>query len=111
MTTYQWLCILGVQAFVTTSVSIIIGIINNTIQKRIEKKQASQEDMDLMKQAMQVALRKDLFDMYQIAVINQSVTVDEQKLFLDMYDKYHALWENGVMSSVKEQYMKIKVIN
>lgn len=111
MSAYQWFSVLGVQAFFTALSGMIVGIINTSLQRKTAQKQATREDVEMLKKAMQLSLRKNLFDMYQTACANQSVTSDEQMLFLSIYECYHGLGSNGVMDEVKEQYLKFKVIN
>lgn len=110
MTTYQWLCIFGVQALITSIVGILVGLVTSGVQKKMADKIASTNDDQIIKEALQAMIRDRLYAMYDHASASRTITIEDQQNFLNLWDKYHRLGANGVMDRVKEEYLEFKLV-
>lgn len=110
MSTYQWLCIFGVQALITSIVGILVGLVTSGVQKKMAAKIASTNDDQIVKEALQAMIRDRLYYMYTHASASGAITIEDQQNFLNLWDKYHRLGANGVMDKIKDEYLDFKLV-
>lgn len=60
--------------------------------------------------ALQALLKENLDRKYYEAVKKGGVTIEEREDFKYIYDRYHALGQNGVMDEKKEQFHELPTI-
>lgn len=92
MTIYQWLCLLGVPS--------IIGTLGGAVLALWKQNKA-------IKLGLQALLRDRLLQSYRLYIERGWAGVDERSCINNMYDQYHALGKNGVMTSLHDKFLAL----
>ena len=103
MTTYQILCLFGVQALFTTTVTGLAATL-------IKKGKKAKRDEDVKKCALQALLRDRLYQLYAHCKEKDGATVTERENFENMYTWYHSLGENGVMDDTRNKFLALSIV-
>ena len=88
---------------VTTLIVTILTMIASALKKQGKK-------IELLMVAQQQGLRHDLMDMYYTACRWNCITDDDAELFEAMYNAYHNLGQNGVMTSRYEEILDLRKV-
>ena len=65
------------------------------------------ENDTLQRQGIQALLRDKLYYLYKYCSEKECVTVEEQENFLNLWEKYHNFGFNGVMDTIKDEFLSI----
>ena len=109
MTTYQILCLVGVQALVTTVVSAIVTAVITSTKKVSQSKDKEEEDTKTVRLALQALLRNELYREYNHCKDKDGATFNERENFENMYKWYHSLGENGVMDDTRKKFLRLPI--
>lgn len=109
MTTYQILCLFGVQALVTAVVSAVVTAVITSRKKATQSKNKDEEDAKTVRYAMQALLRNELYQLYSHCKDKEGASVNERENFENMYKWYHSLGENGVMDDTRNKFLMIPI--
>ena len=100
--------------------SIFVAKIRHSISKREKeraqeeerRKQAEQrreEEADALREGMQAMLRDRILELYSHCKKQGFVNTYEARNMDHMYDAYHRLGGNGMITSVHEQFIKLPI--
>ena len=110
----NWLTIilaLGGSALISSIVGFVFSTIVNSVKRSTElaKKVADEVERrdETIKKGVQALLRNDLYELYYRCVEKKYATINEKNNFENLYIQYHALGKNGVMDSLKDEFMKL----
>ncbi len=97
MSTYQWLCLLGVPALIAACVGFLIARIKSvaTQTKAVE-------------QGVQALLRAQMIADYNRYASKGFAPIYARESFENCYQQYHALGGNGVMTDLHRKFMALK---
>ena len=109
MTTYQILCLLGVQALTTAVISTLVAAVISARKKASQSKDKDEADAKTIRYAMQALLRNELYRLYSHCKEKDGATVTERGNFENMYKWYHSLGENGVMDDTRKKFLKLPI--
>lgn len=109
MTTYQVLCLFGVQALVTAVVSALVTAVITAKRKATQSKSKDEADAKTVRYALQALLRDRLYQLYSHCKDNEGATVNERENFENMYEWYHSLGENGVMDDTRKKFLMLPI--
>lgn len=101
---------------IPSAVTFALGVLSSIVSvyqfnkqtKRDEEKTRSESETAL-KRGLQAQLRYSLYESFNRAESNGSVTEFERELFESMYESYHALGENGIMDDIRERFLDIEI--
>ena len=110
MTTYQLLSILGVQAFTTSIVGVLVGLISGAIQKKAAVKLADSDCQKAIKKALCDLIRITLYRLFKEAQDCEVITMEELSNWNELYDSYTALGGNSYMHDLNDIYHEFHVI-
>jgi len=91
---------------ISVAATIVVAIL--TCIASALKKQGKK--IELLMIAQQQGLRHDLMDMYYTARRWNCITDDDAELFEAMYNAYHNLGQNGVMTSRYEEILDLRKV-
>lgn len=96
MTTYQWLCLLGIP-------TLIVGIFKylHTLIKK------NAEDAKSMKLGIQALLRAQMINDYNKWFERGYAPIYAKENFENCWSQYHSLGANGVMDSIHESFLAL----
>lgn len=105
-------------ALVAGIFSVIVSVINGNNQIRIatekvkeEKDAQTEARLEAFKQGLRALLKDRMYTVYKNVCKNGYITVQELENFNDMYNQYHTLGGNGVMTAIKDRLnTKIKLV-
>lgn len=109
MTTYQLLCIFGVQAVVTATASAIVTALINRSKSVKQAQIREEQDFKTLRYAIQAILRDRLYQLYKSCKDKDGASVDERESFENMYKWYHSLGKNGVMDDTHAKFLKLPI--
>lgn len=86
-------------------VTLIFNIIVERARRKAEQRNASKEDAELLKKALQALLRSQLYEIYDQWKPKGWAPKDVKENFENLYQNYHALGQNGVMDTIYRELM------
>lgn len=92
----------------TTVLSLSVTLIFNLIINRSKKHRS---DEDLIKAGVQALLRNALYNMYTEWYPKGHCPYAIKANFGNMYEKYHSLGKNGILTQIHEEFMKLPIID
>lgn len=98
MTTYNWLCLLGIPSAVATIVSFILA--------KLKKMKTEQDSLKLGVQAL---LRNEMIKDYNKWSEKGYAPIYVRENFMNVYKQYHSLGANGVMDDIKDKFMQLPI--
>lgn len=102
LTAMDYLALAGIP----TVSSLIVTLIFNAIVNRSKKRK---NDEDLIKQGVQALLRNSLYEVYTEWYPKGHCPYAVKGNFANMYEKYHSLGKNGVLTQMHEEFMKLPI--
>lgn len=109
MTTYQILCLFGVQALATAIVSAIVATFISAGKGARQARLQEEADTKTVRYALQALLRDRLYQLYTHCKDKDGATVNERENFENMYKWYHSLGENGVMDDTRKKFLMLPI--
>lgn len=102
---------LGGSALISSTIACIFSLIQNGVKKRIALAKQVADEVEkrdeLVRKGVQALLRNDLYELYYRCIEKKYATINEKNNFENLYTQYHNLGKNGVMDSLKEEFMKL----
>ena len=86
-------------------VTLVFNLIVDSFRKKEAKRNASKEDAELLKKALQALLRNQLYEIYDQWKPQGWAPKDVKENFENLYQNYHALGQNGVMDTIYHELM------
>lgn len=110
-----------VVALITAMGALVLGVLNVVVTWRTNSKKKAAEThkevmirldnidykLDKTVKGLQANLRSNLYSLKRECVKKGYADDTDRANFLNMYDKYHDLYVNGVMDHVKEEFLKL----
>lgn len=109
MTTYQILCILGVQAFSAAIVSALVAALISKNKTVKAAKEREEQEFKILRYAIQAILRDRLCQLYKRCKDKKCASMEERRSFENMYKWYHSLGENGVMDDTRKKFLSLPI--
>lgn len=100
ITIYDFLMLLGVPSLVTLA---IVWLVEKFSKRRREKR----DNDKLIQQSLQALLRDRLRYQYCKYVKRGWMDIDDKNNYVNMYERYHALGENGVMDRMYDEILQL----
>jgi len=94
MTLYQFLCLAGIPALIST---LVMWLIRQALSVRA------------LRRGVQAMLRDRLLAEWLACSAKGSASVAQRDNFLNLYQQYHALGMNGVMEDIRQKFMDLPV--
>ena len=91
-------------------VAVITAAITGMLTWLVKTTKDQAKKINLLMIAQQQGLRHDLMDMYYTACRWNCITDDDAELFEAMYNAYHNLGQNGVMTSRYEEILDLRKV-
>lgn len=108
MSAYQILCLAGVQGLITFLLTRIISKKLDKAEKAAEesrkKAEESKAKSDAIADGLQALLRDRLLQGYKYAGQKGYAEFDDRQNMENMYEQYHALGGNGMMTDMRRAY-------
>lgn len=98
MTIYQWLCLLGVPAFIAAAFKYLHSLIVK-----------NKEDTTALKSGIQALLRSQMIADYNEYSEKGYAPVYARENFDNCWKQYHSLGANGVMNDLREKFLDLPV--
>lgn len=98
MTIYNWLCLLGIPAAVTTIISFVLA--------KLKKMKA---DQDALKLGMQALLRAEMIKDYNKWSEKGYAPIYVRENYINVYNQYHSLGANGCMDDMKDKFLQLPI--
>lgn len=86
------------------------SIVNSSKRRREDREKLISElrnDNKEMREGMQALLRDRLYGLYGKCLRKKYATIEESNNFINMYNRYHNLGQNGVMDNIKEKFLSL----
>ena len=120
-----------VSTIISVTVSTIVGFIIKRFLTNYDKKQEEKQtkrkeerieeikdivtevvspvvkDLKSLKEGSQALLRSKLYNIYDDCTEKGFATIDEKNNFENIYSNYHSLGKNGVMDSIRDEFLKL----
>ena len=96
LTTYQWLCILGVP-------TLVVGLIGYVIKRVV----ATGKETQAIALGVQAILRMWLRREYERCCAQGYAKINERDDFENAWAQYHALGANGVMDDIHKKFLAL----
>lgn len=97
MTTYNYLSLFGIPTIIFS----LMAYVYNRVKK-------TSKENDAIKLGLQALLRDRLYQLYGFCKEKGSATQYERQNFNSMYEQYHNLGGNGVMTDVKNKFFELE---
>lgn len=94
---------------VTSLIGSLVGALVAKHKSQRRKHEQELEDINLIKKGLQSLLRDKLYEKLNKAKANKYVDINEKDNFINLWENYHALYENGVMDGIKDEFMDIEL--
>lgn len=94
---------------ITTLLSTVIGYLTKTVRERGEELQQQRIDNENLRAGVQAILRRALRQDGEKYIAQGYCTLLQKQDFDNTYQRYHALYENGVMSGFHKEVMALPI--
>ena len=98
MNWYQIACLVGIPTIGATVMTYLLVKVRHTVA-----------ETKALRKGVQALLRDRLYQCFYECSEKGEASIDERNNFMNMYEQYHSLWENGVMDDIKMRFLALPV--
>ena len=107
MTSYQWLCLLGIPTLIVSAITTVCTYIRNQSKKRQEEETRRREEILSIKLGLQAVLRAQMIAEFNKWEEKRYAPIYARQSFENCWDQYHSLGANGVMDDIHEKFLQL----